>query len=353
MTLVFKFIMAGKALKQWALTDNETITSFESWRNNMTYILALEDKFRTFLLPDMTWTKASKANRYRGFTGLNAPNQCATLELMLGQIANFAPIITRNTIVKNSTKLQDIWDSIRLYYGIQSNGSRFLDIMDIKYCEGKRYEALYQELMAFIEDNLLTADSIIKHHGESIAEEEYVSPSLENLVVVMWLHMINPMLLKEVKERFATELRCNTIASLRREISQALDGMLSKVNESARVMYTNTKSHPKTSTKVCPICQAAGKPYGHFLSQCRYLPEPDKRFLSSRRGKTRKITVEVPLDDSDSDDEQGYHPPEEDNQDPTNRLIVIRRVNTKKSPHFNAFYRQHPLSCLQNYFKII
>ena len=58
---------------------------------------------------------------------------------MLGYIAKCCPISSRNTIVKNSTSLTEIWQSIRLNLGFQSNGSHFLDFMtslsDVKQAE--------------------------------------------------------------------------------------------------------------------------------------------------------------------------------------------------------------------------
>ena len=41
--------------------------------------------------------------------------------------------------------------------------------------------------MAFIEDNLLTKESGITHHGELVDEDEELSPSLENFVILTWL----------------------------------------------------------------------------------------------------------------------------------------------------------------------
>ena len=38
----------------------------------------------------------------------------------MGQIANFCPVISSNTIVKNSTSVKFIWQAIRAHYGFQS-----------------------------------------------------------------------------------------------------------------------------------------------------------------------------------------------------------------------------------------
>ena len=80
------------------------------------YILSLDPSFATFLLPTTTWLKKTRTNPLRGFTddvegtagGRTAAQKVAHLDLMLGQIANFCPVISRNTITKNSTSI-DIW----------------------------------------------------------------------------------------------------------------------------------------------------------------------------------------------------------------------------------------------------
>ena len=129
----------------------------------MIYVLGLDEKFQPLLMPGVSWRKKTRSAPLRGYTGVKAVENAANLELFLGQIANFAPMISRNTIVKNSTSLTSIWEAIRLYYGTQSNGTRFLDLVDIKFSPGTNPEPLFQELEAFIEDNLLTADCGLTH----------------------------------------------------------------------------------------------------------------------------------------------------------------------------------------------
>ena len=126
-----------RAPKQWALSKHETITSFEAWRQNLQYILSLDKNFADFLVDGVTWSKKTVAAPLRGFVsdGQDIPaanrrtahQKVTHLELMLGQIANYCPIISRNTIVKNSTSLSSIWQSIRLHFGFQSSGAHFLD----------------------------------------------------------------------------------------------------------------------------------------------------------------------------------------------------------------------------------
>ena len=144
--------------RQWQLTMIETITSYESWRQNLIYVLSLDKNFVRFL--DATWQKQTAANPCRGLTDdgtaipeaqrLTAAQKNAHLDLLLGQIANFCPVISRNSIVKHSTSLNDIWQKIRQHYDFQSSGAHFLDLASIRLQPDERPEDLFQRLMAFL-----------------------------------------------------------------------------------------------------------------------------------------------------------------------------------------------------------
>ena len=116
-----------------------------------------------------------------------------------------------------------------------------------------------------------------------------------------------------VKQRYGTELRSRTLASVKPEISQALDSLLDELHtsEEAKVMRTafsnsgkppQIPSHrspsyqqlhpskPKPAyrtrpTKSCTLCFQAGRPdyRSHFVSTCPYLPESDRWFMSKVR----------------------------------------------------------------------
>ena len=217
---------SNKAPKQWQLSRNETLNSFTNWRENLIYSFSLDPAFTSYLGEGVTWQKKTSANVTRGFTDdgetvdvaqrKTAATKVAKLELMLGQIANYATIISRNTIVKNSTSLADIWKKIREHYGFQTTGSRFLDLANVTLNSDERPEDLYQKLVSFFDDNLLTTDGLT-HHGEHATSNEEITPSIENTIVLLWL------------QRYGAELRNKTLASIKPEISQALDSLLDEL----------------------------------------------------------------------------------------------------------------------------
>ena len=103
-----------RAPKQWCLTKEETINSFENWRQNLQYVLSLDANFAPFLIDGTTWQKKTRAHPHRGLDDDAAPvaearrktaaQKVTQLELMLGQIANYCPVISRNSIIKSSLR---------------------------------------------------------------------------------------------------------------------------------------------------------------------------------------------------------------------------------------------------------
>lgn len=399
----------NRAPKQWQLTSVETLNTFKNWKENLTYTLSLDPAFKPYLGDTLTWGKQNSASPHRGFTDDAAgttdaktkEEKTATLNLMLGQIANYATVISRNQIIKSSTSLNDIWSKIREHYGFHTTGSRFLDLTTIKLNAGERPEDLYQRLVSFMDDNLLTKDCSLTHHSTTIEMDEEISPTLENVIVLLWLERIHINLPALVKQKYGAELRDKTLASIKPEISQALSSLLEElsVGEDSRILrahtYNNnnrrnngTSSHTSNNsntrqsqnTKYCCLCRSANRPghNTHYLSQCRFLPEEDRRRLSPSSTSGSRVRMIEATDNNNSHDDgydqpqDNYHQPSDYSYDdatynplyesphqqqqqqmlPLHRRIpslpsINRRVTTRKSPVMQCFYRHIPISlCL-------
>ena len=179
----------SRAPKQWSLKTRETLNSFENWKHNLIYTLSLDPNFAPFLVEGVKWEKKTKANPLRGFGNDGEPipeaqrptaqQKVSYLELLLGQIANFCPIISRNTIVKNSTSLDSIWQSIRLHFGFQTTGAHFIDFDNIHLEPDERPEDLFPTPHGLCRGQSPQNQNVLTHHGEAVLEDEELSPSLE------------------------------------------------------------------------------------------------------------------------------------------------------------------------------
>ena len=83
-----------KAQRPTRLSEDETLTSFEDWNNDLLFIflfnlifyLNQEKSFELFLKADATWTKSSDRDQNRGVN-----DAVASLKNFLGVIAGLAP----------------------------------------------------------------------------------------------------------------------------------------------------------------------------------------------------------------------------------------------------------------------
>ena len=326
----------------------------------MIYVLSLDKNFVPFL--DATWQKQTTANPRRGLTNdssavpeaqrFTVAQKNAHLDLLLGQIANFSPVISRNSIVKHSTSMNDIWQKIRQHYGFQSTGAHFLDLPSIHLQPDERPEDLFQRFMAFFEDNLLSVHGGLTHHGVQVTADEDLSPTLENTVVVLWLQLIHPGLPLLVKQKYGSELRNKTLASLKPEISQALGSLLDKLRsiedtKAMRIGSTTPRSHPNSGRGPprrrpflsCILCETAGRPHNtHNLIDCRYLPDRDRRPWARSR---------MVMDNPDDLGAEECEPLDESSDlvvrpDQSEEPAVLR-VSIVQSPVLNTFYHEHPV----------
>ena len=134
----------------------------------------------------------------------------------------------------------------------------FLDLADLKLELDERPEDLFQRLTAFFEDSLLSTTCGLSHHGEVPTDDEDISPSLENINVLLWLKLIHKHLPRLVKQRYGTELRSRILASIKPEISQTLESLLNELHTSkeAKIMrsasFHSSGENLKVFLRLCP-----------------------------------------------------------------------------------------------------
>ena len=147
--------------KQQQLTDHETPTSFESWRESMCFTISLDKKFARFLDDLKTWSSTNVVNR--GFTdddadGGNAVHldirmtgvqKATALERVLGIVAGYAPVISHSYVTKTAKSLDEVFNRLRSYYGFRRTGSQITELMDIQLGPNESREALWERYFSF------------------------------------------------------------------------------------------------------------------------------------------------------------------------------------------------------------
>ena len=201
-----------KATRPDRLTENETLTSFEDWRNQLEFFLSQDKDLVEFLDPNCTWYKIAFkiANR-----GLESDAKLHHLKRFLGIIASLAPPLLHGDIVNDATSLISIYNIIRSYYQLAPSESTFIKFNDIKRelngTELERPQHLLLRLRQFIRDNLLTKNSNLKHDDRIATEDETLSPTTERLIVLRWLELLHPSLPNHIANVFSHELQNHTL----------------------------------------------------------------------------------------------------------------------------------------------
>lgn len=211
--------------------------------------------------------------------------------------------------------------------------------------------------MAFIEDSLLRTNSL-SHHGEQLTEDEELTQTLENLVVLTWLKLIHPSLPRLVKQRYGTVLRSQTLASLKPEIPQALASLLDEIGasddvkilhtavsteyrrptQSSRVAYKPISSRRPRQDKTRPLCKQAGRlEVSHFLSKCKYLPDTDGRYIVKAR---QILGILDNKSEADENLDTGLLICDAEDEERSSSAIAYQ-VQTRQSPHMAVFHGHH------------
>ena len=227
--------MASKSIRLRQLQENESFSSFESWKGTVEYVFELDENFSEFFEEKFEWKSKDFPNRglkdikLEGRITKTAAQRAKYLNICLGQIACYATVISRDTIVRDSCSMKEIFHHLRTYYGFGKSGSSILDVVNIKRKGDESTEALYQRILTLVDSTLLTSDCDLTHHGQTF--DEFRSPTIENLVICLWLKALNPSLPALVKQRYATQLKECTLGSIREEISACMPELLAELGE--------------------------------------------------------------------------------------------------------------------------
>ena len=297
------------------LGEEESISSVERWRQNVLYHLRLNEEFRPYLKDNVVFGKKSKSQPTRSFTDevkvekvdgndvttvvSSAEDKCFVVDLMLDQVSNFCPLIPRRDITHDSATLLEVWEKIRLYHNLERSGALLNECFNIKRKPSESHQALFARLKQSFDDNLLVANGL-SHSDGKLNEDEEMSPTLLNSIILIWLNLLHPRLREVVTQRFSTDLRNRTFASLFPEISRSVGSLLEELNgetSTNRVFssasYQSRHSAPNRSynqkpryadKKCCDYCKLTGKKkfYTHSIESCFFVKR-DKAGASAKQ----------------------------------------------------------------------
>ena len=146
-------------------------------------------------------------------------------------VATHSPTGFMDTVMRESTSFKNIVEQIKITYGLQSKGEKFLNCLDIKFefSDKFTYEMGYMAVKDFFMSSLLPAGATFKNRALNTAET--LSPLAENFIMKEFLSKVHPRLpehIKNSKGYLFTEEK-PTLACNKTRIIGLIDTMLQEI----------------------------------------------------------------------------------------------------------------------------
>ena len=230
------------------------IVTFKVWRNTLIAHIQQDAHHHNFM-PDgryQTWRAAEDGKRIRALDdddpdkviidnkrnlGEDARNNeiAQLLDKRNAQLAKFITHVatlchhTENDDVTNcSTSLSWIFDYLKKHYGLETKGANFMDISEHVFKKGTPYQTFYKQYRASFLDNLRKRGDYVQYKNNlELTEDEKLSPSFDNAIVLWSLEKIDPRLPPKVKRNYGHQMTGNTtLKDIQPIIFENIDNML-------------------------------------------------------------------------------------------------------------------------------
>ena len=152
-----------------------------------------------------------------------------------------------------STSLEWIFDYLRKHYGLETKGANFMNISDHVFKKGTNYNSFYKQYRASFSDNLRKKDDKVKYKNDAVlAEDEKLSPSFENAIILWTLEKIDPRLPGKVKKNYGHQMVGDvTLKDIQPVVFENISWMLEDLDNEA-----TTKAFASLTTEDQPSLSA-------------------------------------------------------------------------------------------------
>jgi hypothetical protein len=172
--------------------ENVSDTDLQAWWNELQNYLGQDDDFHRYKSNGWysNWT-AGELLEDR-ITAVHASDDSTKLQTRRRQLNNYLTIIagccSRDhymMIIKQATSLQWIWNKLQIIYQHEHKGKGFLSIVDIeRNPTNESAVTVYNTYRAKILENLKLAGTFIEWKNTTLATQETLSPTFEDLILL-------------------------------------------------------------------------------------------------------------------------------------------------------------------------
>ena len=188
---------------------------FKIWKEELEVYLETEDKFEKFMAGGRYEDWQPAENNENRIATPKGPDEEADLPKIRKDLRQFITLVAKyvhmdyyNPIIRHSTSLKWIYNKIREDYDIQQQGVHFLNILDLVWDPTGQTTPVgfYNNYRSLILGNLARRGDEIKWKNTTLTEDEKLSPSHEDLILLNVLTLIHPKLPAYVKEHYGHKM---------------------------------------------------------------------------------------------------------------------------------------------------
>ena len=297
--------------------DGITDVDFQTWKNELINYLNQDDSFDMFTARGFysTWT-AAEVDEHRIATPAGQDTD-ADLPMRRKSLHNFLTITAGccykdhyMTILQQATSFEWIWQEIKSIYQITHRGKDFLNIVDIKWDPATmNATTVYNAYRAKIMENLKPKDTVVAWKSLTMPNNEVLSPTFEDHILISVLQLIDNRLPAKVREiygprmdnkkflmDFKQDILTNTAKML--EDMESNEVQVNAISQQFnRVRFQNRRPNQRQSDRrqqfnannlFCRLCHTSRRPRNVVTSHeigdltCPSLSDRDKAALKSK-----------------------------------------------------------------------
>ena len=236
------------------------IVTFKVWKNTLTAHIQ-QDAHHHHFMPGGLYSEWIAADQGRRITAVHAEDHDKLVldgkrarqgdveyaqgmaNLLVSRNSQLAKFITHvatlchhtenDDITTYSTSLNWIFDYLKKHYGLETKGANFMNISEHVFKKGTPYQTFYKQYRASFIDNLRKQGDVVKYKNNFVlTEDEKLSPSFENAIILWSLEKIDPRLPAKVKRNYGHQMTGDvTLKDVQPVIFDNIDNMLDELDQ--------------------------------------------------------------------------------------------------------------------------
>ena len=195
--------------------EGVTDVQFKIWTEELEVYLDIDDRFQKFL-PGGRYENWQAAESFPDrLATATAPDKNEDLPKFRRELRQMLTIIAKlihtdyyNPILRQSTSLQWIYTRLRQDYDIMQQGIHFLNLLDVKWdiTASTTPTGLYNNYRSLIMGSLGKKGDKISWQNKELKQDENLSPTFEDLILLNVLQILHPRLPAFVKDQYAHKI---------------------------------------------------------------------------------------------------------------------------------------------------